>query len=88
MGGGRYLNEFAVDLDVAGIGQLEAGEDLHERGFAGAIFSHHRVDAASFYHEFCAVVGWMPEAGSASRFHASGLQAWAAFYSEGTWKVS
>ncbi len=57
MGGGRYLNEFAVDLDVAGIGQLEAGEDLHERGFAGAIFSHHRVDAASFYHEFCAVVG-------------------------------
>ena len=36
------LDCFAVDQDVSGILSLHAGENLHERAFARAIFTDHR----------------------------------------------
>ncbi len=41
------LHGLAVDLDLgAGIGDVGAGEDLHQRGFAGAVLTHQRMDLA------------------------------------------
>jgi len=34
----------AVELERAGVGRVNAGEDFHEGGFAGAVFADERVD--------------------------------------------
>ena len=36
----------AVDQDLAGVGGLDAGEDLHQRRLAGAVLAHERVNLA------------------------------------------
>ena len=36
----------AVDQDLAGVGGLDAGEDLHQRRLAGAVLAHERVHLA------------------------------------------
>ena len=35
-----------VDPDLAAVGRVHAGEDLHERRLAGAVLPHDRVDLA------------------------------------------
>ncbi len=33
--------------NVAGVGRVDAGEDLHQRGLAGAVLAHQRMDRAA-----------------------------------------
>ncbi len=41
---GRQLDRLAVEQDLARVWLLEAGEDLDEGGFAGAVLAHQGVD--------------------------------------------
>ena len=47
----------AVDLDGAGVRRLDAVQDLHQRGLAGAVLSDDRVDGASTDVDVDVVVG-------------------------------
>ena len=38
------LDRLAADQDFAGVGRIDAAEDLHERGFARSIFANERDD--------------------------------------------
>ena len=40
----RELDARPVELDLAGIREVHAGQDLHERALAGAVLAHQRVD--------------------------------------------
>jgi hypothetical protein len=44
--GSRILTVLAVDEDVAVVGLVEAVEDRHEGGFAGAVFADDAVNGA------------------------------------------
>ncbi len=41
----------AAQLDGAGVGGVDAGEDLHQGGLAGAVLPHHGVDLSRLDHE-------------------------------------
>ena len=42
----RVVEAPAVPADLAGVGRDEAGQDLQQRGLAGAVLAHQRVRAA------------------------------------------
>ena len=46
LGDGGALDGFAVEADGAGVGAVDAHEDLHESGFAGAVLAEQRMDFA------------------------------------------
>ena len=37
----------AVDVDYAGVGRMDASQDLYERAFAGAVCAEKRMDLAA-----------------------------------------
>ena len=39
-------HQLAVETNFAGIGRFDAGHDLHQRRFAGAVFADHRQNFA------------------------------------------
>ena len=41
------LDRLSVQLDVARVGSVEPGEDIHQAGLAGAVFAEQRVDLAA-----------------------------------------
>ena len=47
LGGGVELVRRSVDLDVAGVGAVDAGEDVAQRRLAGAVLPEQRVDLAA-----------------------------------------
>jgi hypothetical protein len=53
----RDPHRSAVHLDAAGVRRHEAVEDAHQRGLAGAILAHQRVDLAGCEFERHAIVG-------------------------------
>ena len=40
------LDPLPVELDLAGVREVDAGQDLHERALAGAVLAHQRMDLA------------------------------------------
>ena len=50
----------AIEEDAPGIGADHAGQNLHQRGFAGAVLAHHRVDGAGLDLQIHAVEGHHP----------------------------
>ena len=54
------LDEAAGDLDLALVGVVEAGEDVHQGRLAGAVLAEERVDLARRDLERHAVVRTMP----------------------------
>ena len=42
---------FAVDIDVSGVIAVQAGKNLHQRGFACSVFTQQGVDLALLYAE-------------------------------------
>ena len=45
---GGLLNDLPVEDYLAAVLGVDAGENLHQRGFAGAVFAHQAVDLAPF----------------------------------------
>ncbi len=41
------LDLLALELERAGIRRIDAGDDFHQRRFAGAVFAHQRMDMAA-----------------------------------------
>jgi hypothetical protein len=48
VGGSAEMNLTAVPEHFAGVVLKHAGDDFHERGFAGAVFAHEEMDLAGF----------------------------------------
>ena len=45
---GEFQPDFlAAQADLAGVGVVDAGDDLHQRRLAGAVLAHQRVDGAA-----------------------------------------
>ena len=43
-GRGKFFDALTVDFNGAAVGLVRAGDDLDERGLAGAVFAEQRVD--------------------------------------------
>ena len=56
-GGPRVVDDAAVNLDFAFVGGLEAGQDFHERGLAGAIFAQDAHDSSVVETDVNVVIG-------------------------------
>ena len=51
------VDGLAVEHDLAAVGRLEAGQDLHERALAGAVLAQDALDGAGGDGQGDAVVG-------------------------------
>ena len=47
----------AVEQDLAGVGPVQPGQDVHQRALAGAVLAEQRVDLARAHVEVDVVVG-------------------------------
>ena len=47
----RQLDFLALQLEGAGVGRVDAGDDLHQRRLAGAVLAHQRVNVAALQPE-------------------------------------
>jgi hypothetical protein len=77
----RERDRLAINEDFAGILRIDAGEDLHQRRFAGAVLAHQRMDFAGDQLEPDVVQ--RPDAGKALGQVPNGDQS-----GHGAWRVS
>ena len=68
LGGGK-AHRLALPQDLSAVCAVDAEEDIHEGGFARAVFSQQRVDLALFHRQVYMVVGVDPGKGLADLLH-------------------
>jgi len=57
---GGDFDGFVVEFDCAGIGEVHAGEDAHEGGFASAVFADDSEDSLGLRENEMSLRAWTP----------------------------